>query len=611
MFEFALRLLILLLCFGVTLMSLQMAIWTTKPWWRPLFGFPQEVAVTIEPVGIIEGGKVKDVESGPIASQLRHRLMQISDALGRDLSDRYEVLQKAGVSIPHTRVEGSETFQLTTDTEVSFEVEVFKFDVAGLLTFINGRLDARDSVKAMIELAAPKSRLFLDVSRVKGAAQRLIIDGGPTLNEVIDVAACAVIQAYRQQDGLFAGLDPQNFCTFLKVFEAFQAFIIQSANSVERGGEMDLAKARAITSRLEGEPFAVAESPVIHLILASLYRLQGDSVAALKRLEQAAALVPEHEFVVANVAVWRKEVAEREAQTRVLAAAKDSPPAADELEATYMKIRGQPELARIQFPQMLERIRSLPVAKDVQVAVFGTGFTPSPDPADLPDILAAVSVAEGEPATDDHNGFGNVTIHFLAALTPRERLKILPVKVLSEAGRGQTSDILRGFDLAGSMGVDVFAIPLSLGFKDIAGHTSIYKAAFDGLGVIAVAAAGNSPDAVPLPASLPNVVGVGGTADGSWAPFSPRSADVDVAAPSTKLMTSLTGSEMVERSGTSFSTMIVAALFALAKSVAPDLSQADILTVLRDTSVPNQPGSPPTIDALAFINRIAERNSSP
>jgi tetratricopeptide (TPR) repeat protein len=604
MFEFALRGLLLFLCAGAIVASIQVAIWTTKPWWQQLFGV-QDIAVTIEPVGIIEGGKVKDVESGPIASQLRHRLTQISDALSRDLSDRYAVLQKAGVSIPRTRVEGSETFQLMADTKMSFEVEVFKFDIAGLLTSINGRLDARDSVKAMIELGTPKSKLFLEVSRVKGTAQRLIIDSGPTLNEAIDVAACAVIQGYREKDGLFAGLDANSFCVFLTVFEAFQAFIIQSANSIELGGTMDLAKAKAITARLEAEPFTLAESPVIHLILASLYRLQGDSAAALKRLERAAALAPQHEFVLANVASWRKEVEEREAQARALAAAKDSPPAADELEATYQRIREQPRLAEIKYPQMLERLKSLPVAGEVEVAVFGTGFTAPPDPAELPSILAAVSTVEHDPGTDDGNGHGNATTHFLAALTPRDRLKILPVKVLSRTGQGQTFEMLRGMELAASLGADVFAIPLSLGAKD-KGSAAIFERSFADLGVIAVAAAGNSPDVVALPASLPNVVGVGGAApNGAWAAFSPTSAEVDIAAPVEDLQTSLTGSDLVRRSGTSFSTMIVTALFALAKSVAPDLGQAEILKAMKETSVPNQSGGPPTIDALAFINRIA------
>lgn len=607
MFEFALRIVLIIASAGVILTAAQVALWASRPWWRPLVGGNPEIAVTIEPVGIIEGGKVKDVESGPIANQLMHRLTLISASLNRDLRDRYDVLQKAGISIPRTRVEGFETFQLTSDSDVSFEVEVFKFDVAGLFAYITRRLDKRDSVKAMVEIRNPSSRLFLDVSRVNGDPERIIIDSGPSLNDAIELAACTVMRTYRRKDELFSGLDAHGFCALVSVLEDFQDFIFRSANQVENGGQMEIAEAKALTKRMEGGPFLHGDSPVIHLLLASLYRLQNENAKALGRLERAAGIIPKHEFVQANLTAWRDEKKRLDSQNKALKAAKETPLTADELALTHKAILDQPELKRIRYPEMLAHLRTLPVVDTVTVAVFSTGFTPPQAAGVLSEVLKPVGTIANE-GTEDVNGHGNMIIHLLAALTLEDRVRILPVKVLSNAGSGTDSDILKGFQLADQAGANVFAIPLGKEAPDAAA----YEQVLNRVKAIPVAAAGNSArrkqdvfGPVTVPATVARVIAVGGqTPTGDWADFSPGPDGVDIAAPATDLVVSVNGREQRRITGTSFSTMIVAALIASARSVAPQLDEKTILKALQDTATKNAEGKPSTIDALAFIQRI-------
>ena len=570
---------------------------------------PEEVSVTIEPVGIIEDGKVKLLESRPIASHLQHRLSQIYKALKNDMGEHYTILEDAGVSVPSFKVGGSESFQLVPDVGVDFEVSVFKFDAAGLMKYVQGKLDARDQIKTMIEIGEPQSRLFLDVSRVNGVHHRLILNSGPTLNESIEVAACAVAHAYREIDGLFSDLDAYKFCVFLKIFEEFQDYIVQSANRVRNGGQINLDEAQRFIGRLESPPLDTTKAPVLQLILASLYHLRGNSDTALERLEEAAQRVPNHEFVVANLKSWRKERIERESDRHELAALKDAPPSKGKIAETYEAILHQPMLAAIRYPEMLERFKTLAGGKLVKVAIFGTGFTHPVNPVSNPEILKAINVTQ-DADSEDSNGFGNMMTHLLAALTPSEFVKIIPVKVLGSSGRGQVSDILQGFEAAAMSGSTIFAIPL--GQSSVDDHTSdTYQNLLDYLDVIALAAAGNEGrgSQVNFPARLDRVVAVGGTsADQNWADISPGPEGVQIAGPATDILTTISGEKLRSMGGTSFSVVIVSALFALAKTVAPELTQEDILEVLQDTAVPAQGDGPSRIDSLAFINRIDELN---
>ncbi len=615
MFEFGLRLFLLFLCVGAVVVSAQVAIWTTKPWWRPLLGLPEAVSVTIEPVGMIEGGKVKSLESRPIASQINYRLSQIYDALKKDMGEHYTILKEAGVSIPSLNVGGSESFQLVSDTGVAFEVSVFKFDVAGLLAYIHGKLDAQDQIKTMIEIGDPTSRLFLDVSRINGANQRLILDSGPTLNESIEFAACAIAHAYRDKDGLFSGLDTHGFCAFQGILEGFQDYIVQSANRVRNGGQINLDEAQTFIKQLEAPPLGTSEAPVVHLILASLYRLRGNGDTALERLEEAAQRVPNHEFVVANLKPWRIERAEREAGKRELAALRDAQPDESKLAETYEAIRSQPALSAIRYPEMLERLRTLPRDSEVKVAIFGTGFTRPSNPLAEPEILEAINTTT-DAESDDLNGYGNMVTHLFAALTPIEAVKIVPVKVLGDSGSAGQDEILRGIEAATGRGSEILAILLGQSYPDdpklreaVDHNISLYQAVLDRGRVITLAPTGNDGrnSQVNIPARLDTVIAVGGTsADHEWADFSPGPKGVPIAAPATDILTTISGERPHVGAGTSFSTVIVSALFALAKTVAPELTQDAILQALRETATPADGDGPARIDALAFIDRIAQ-----
>jgi serine protease len=175
--------------------------------------------------------------------------------------------------------------------------------------------------------------------------------------------------------------------------------------------------------------------------------------------------------------------------------------------------------------------------KGIVVAVIDTGVTQVEDLQGTRVLEGATFVPGTSSAADDqghgthvagtiaqttHNGVG------VAGVAPAAT--ILPIKVLSRQGFGQSPWIAAGIDHAVDEGADVINLSLGGGYSRVI-HNAVKKAR--ARGVLVIAAAGNSGrQGVSWPGALKETVGVSALGpDGTLAPYSSWGKGVDIAAP--------------------------------------------------------------------------------
>ncbi len=244
----------------------------------------------------------------------------------------------------------------------------------------------------------------------------------------------------------------------------------------------------------------------------------------------------------------------------------------------------------------------------ITVAVIDTGVQ-----ADHPDLAGRVSSErqdfvtnpEGElgRATDLH-GHGTHVAGIIAAadndtgvVGGAPQSTILAVRVLDSSGNGFISAVARGVDWA--VANEAKVINLSLGSTS---NSPVLEAAVNNAvaeGVVVVAAAGNNPTCLvsSYPGAYPQAISVGAIKEsGAIADYSNRDASVDIAAPGTNILSTLTTHAYGPKSGTSMATPVVAASVALLlqKCLALDppvpLAPAAVRTRLRATMSAPVPG---------------------
>ena len=111
------------------------------------------------------------------------------------------------------------------------------------------------------------------------------------------------------------------------------------------------------------------------------------------------------------------------------------------------------------------------------------------------------------------------------------RAKLMPVRVLDQAGKGESDDIARGIRFAAKHGADVINMSFNFGCRvpvPVVDEALNYAAR---LGVVLIASAGNL-GCVSAPGGEPHVITVGGsTAGGCRGVYSPVSDQIDLLAP--------------------------------------------------------------------------------
>ncbi|MFT7648370.1 MAG: subtilisin family serine protease [Candidatus Poriferisodalaceae bacterium] len=166
-------------------------------------------------------------------------------------------------------------------------------------------------------------------------------------------------------------------------------------------------------------------------------------------------------------------------------------------------------------------------------------------------------------------------------------VQIMPVRVLRPSG-GYVSDVVQGIVWATDNGADVISLSLGTTVRSTSLEAAINAA--EANGVVVVAAVGNdglSGDPVRYPAAFDNAISVGAisSAGTRWVSSS-RSRTLDLVAPGTNIVSTggLGAARYVSMSGTSMATPYVASLVALMLEANPDLTPAQVRSILTTTA---------------------------
>ena len=170
-----------------------------------------------------------------------------------------------------------------------------------------------------------------------------------------------------------------------------------------------------------------------------------------------------------------------------------------------------------------------------------------------------------------------------------QHVRLLPLRFISETGTGSTSNAIRAIDYA--IQKKVFAINNSWGSFNRSEALSQAISRAEKAGILFLAAAGN--DGINLsqmpfyPASFPhsNLISVAATqANDQLTSFSNYSRElVDVAAPGSQILSTVTGNRYMKMSGTSMATPFVAGLAVLVKAANQNLNFLQIKSIIQSS----------------------------
>ncbi|MFD2702193.1 S8 family peptidase [Paenibacillus shunpengii] len=231
-------------------------------------------------------------------------------------------------------------------------------------------------------------------------------------------------------------------------------------------------------------------------------------------------------------------------------------------------------------------------SEDVIVAVIDTGVD-----LDHPDLegqlVEGYNVIDGEAEPYDDVGHGTHVAGIVSAKVNNNEgvagmtwyNKIMPVKVLDQSGSGTSYAVAEGIIWATDHGAKV--INMSLGnYADAEFLHDAIKYAYDH-DVVLIAATGNDNTERPgYPAAYPEVFAVSATdASMKRADFSNYGDYVDVMAPGASIASTYPGNQYAALSGTSMASPHVAALAGLIRSYNPDLSNEEVMDLMRSSVI--------------------------
>lgn len=229
--------------------------------------------------------------------------------------------------------------------------------------------------------------------------------------------------------------------------------------------------------------------------------------------------------------------------------------------------------------------------EDIIIAVVDTGVD-----MDHPDLrrrlMKGYNVMENSSNFDDDNGHGTHVAGIIASETNNGEgiagitwnNRIMPVKAMGSKGYGYTFDIAKGIIWAADHGADV--INLSLGnYQPSAFLEEAIRYAYE-KGAVLISAAGNDNSEQPsFPAAFPEVLSVSAVSyTGDKADFSNYGYYIDVTAPGVYIPSTYFKNQYAALSGTSMASPHVAGLAGLILSVNPDLSNRQVMNIIKGTA---------------------------
>jgi hypothetical protein len=251
---------------------------------------------------------------------------------------------------------------------------------------------------------------------------------------------------------------------------------------------------------------------------------------------------------------------------------------------------GAGRVGAVYFTEQLQNIKN---KNDVTVAVLDTGID-----FNHPFLRERISdtrwnFISGDNNSNDAEGHGTHVSGIIVDSTP-SNVKIMPLKVLGDDGKGSTLNIHNAIIYAADSGADI--INMSLG-GHLGGSTRclLTENAVDyalSMNVIVIASAGNENDDVRnySPAYYSGVITVAATDESdNRASFSNFGDSLNIAAPGVFINSAVPGGGFADKSGTSMAAPFVAACTALLRTTNNSLSQEDIITMLSANA--DNPGS--------------------
>ena len=206
--------------------------------------------------------------------------------------------------------------------------------------------------------------------------------------------------------------------------------------------------------------------------------------------------------------------------------------------------------------------------------------------ADTSDTTGHGTAVAGAAAAETNNGIGVAGVSWASV--------VMPLAVTDSTGFAAYSDIAAAIQYAADRHVRV--INVSIGGTAL---SSVLQTAVDyawNRGALLFAAAMNSSSGTPnYPAACKHAIGISATDESDGlAPFSNYGAWITLSAPGTDILTTMRGGGYGYENGTSFAAPIAAGVAALVLAANPQLTNQQVLEILRQTADPvGRPGFDP------------------
>jgi subtilisin family serine protease len=248
-------------------------------------------------------------------------------------------------------------------------------------------------------------------------------------------------------------------------------------------------------------------------------------------------------------------------------------------------------------------------SSQVVVGILDTGVDPS-QPDLRGKLVAGYDYVNNDQDPSDDNGHGTAVAGVVAASSDNGigvagycwACRLMPVKVLGADGTGFASGLAQGIVWATDHGARVINASLGSPVNDL---TLAAAAQYAWLhGVLVVGAAGNESSPTPdYPAVLPNVVSVSAS-DQNDRLYGFSNSGARVAAPGENSTTGL-GGTYVSFLGTSSAAPVVSGIAALAFSLVPSATPAQVEQAIEASAVPIPGVDSGRVDAYATLHTLA------
>ena len=262
-----------------------------------------------------------------------------------------------------------------------------------------------------------------------------------------------------------------------------------------------------------------------------------------------------------------------------------------------------------------DRVWTTTTGQGVIVAVVDSGSGPHPDQTDnlLPGRSFFNSTENQDGNDIDTSGHGSHVAGIIAAVANNgiggsgvaPNAKILPIKVLDQAGQGDARDVAAGVRFAADSGAKVINLSLGGATESLSLTQAIQYATDKGSLVVAAAGNGGPTDRPKWPASLDLTIAVTAVDSSNNAPsFDQRGDYIDIAAPGANVVSTAKGDYGI-LSGTSMAAGFVAGAAALLFAAEPRVTNAQVRDILLRTATDiGEPGRDVTF-GTGLINMVA------